>query len=145
MADKISPRLSAIVDALPIKAGMRILEIGCGPGVASREIVRRFSNTYVLGIDRSASAIQKARSNSQNEMRPGNLEYRVAAIEDFELEKADKPFDLAFAVRVGVLDGRHPEIEELAFLKIKKALVKNGRCFIDGGNPLKELTLSKTK
>ena len=145
MADKISPRLSEIVDALPIKEGMRVLEIGCGPGVASREIVRRYTNIYVLGIDRSASAIQKARSNSHNEMRTGNLEYRIAAIENFELEKADKLFDLAFAVRVGALDGRHPEIEELAFLKIKKALVKNGKCFIDGGNPLKELSLGKKK
>lgn len=143
MADKISSRLSAIVDALPIRNGMHILEIGCGPGVAAREIVRKYNNIYVLGIDRSAKAIQTAIANSQQEMKLGSLEFRTVSIEDFELKKGDPLFDIAFGIRVGALDGRHPEIEKQAFAKIKKALIKNGKCFIDGGNPLKELSLDK--
>lgn len=49
----LSPRLAAIVDALPLRRGMRVLEIGCGPGVAAREVARRLEDGHVLGIDRS--------------------------------------------------------------------------------------------
>jgi cyclopropane fatty-acyl-phospholipid synthase-like methyltransferase len=35
MAKGLSPRLTAIVNALPLKAGMRVLEIGCGPGATA--------------------------------------------------------------------------------------------------------------
>ena len=131
------------MDALPITEGMRILEIGCGPGVAAREIIRKYNNIYVLGIDRSVKAIHQAINNSREEMRSGKLEYRTVAIEDFALEKSDSLFDIVFGIRVGALDGRHPEIEKQAFAKIKKVLTKNGRCFIDGGNPLRELSVNK--
>lgn len=137
----ISKRLSDIVDALPLKKGMRVLEIGCGPGVAAREIVQRFDNIYVLGIDRSATAIRQANKSGREEIKQGMLEFRKAAIEIFELEDDDQKFDIAFAVRVGVLDGRHPEQEAQAILQITRALKKNGKLFIDGGNPLKEVTL----
>jgi cyclopropane fatty-acyl-phospholipid synthase-like methyltransferase len=139
MTEKISPRLLEIVNALPLKEGMRVLEIGCGPGVAAREIARRYTNIYVLAIDRSGKAIQQAISNSKKEIQSGKLEYRLISIEEFELQKGDALFDLAFGIRVGALDGRHPEIEEQAIHRIKKALTKKGKCFIDGGNPLKEI------
>ena len=48
---------------------------------------------------------------------------------------------MAVAVRVGAVDGRHPEIEEQALEKIAKALTPEGKMFIDGGNPLKEVLL----
>jgi cyclopropane fatty-acyl-phospholipid synthase-like methyltransferase len=50
---KISPRLAEVVNALPLHKGIRVLEIGCGPGAAAREIANRFEDIYVLAIDRS--------------------------------------------------------------------------------------------
>jgi SAM-dependent methyltransferase len=141
MAQKISKRLADIVEALPIKKDMRILEIGCGPGVAAREIASRLDKGYVLAIDRSEKAIRQAIEASQQEINSGRLAFRQVAIENFELINKEKPFDLAFAVRVGALDGRHPELEKKALIKIAKALAKNGKLFIDGGNPLKEISL----
>jgi cyclopropane fatty-acyl-phospholipid synthase-like methyltransferase len=44
MESKISKRLEEIVTALPLKEGIRILEIGCGTGVVAREIARRLRN-----------------------------------------------------------------------------------------------------
>lgn len=36
MANKLSQRLADIVDALPLKEVVRVLEIGCGLGAAAR-------------------------------------------------------------------------------------------------------------
>lgn len=141
MTQKISNRLSEIVDALPLKNGMRVLEVGCGTGVAAREIVKRFDNIYVLAIDRSDKAVKQAKNNSRNEIQNGNLDFLQSKIEEFELPRKSKPFDIAFAIRVGALDGRHPEIETEALNRISKALKKDGKLYIDGGNPLKEIKL----
>lgn len=141
--NKLSKRLTEIVNALPLYEGMRVLEIGCGPGVAAREVSRRIGNGYVLAIDRSAKAIEQAVAGSETEIRSGKLVFKQVAAESFELEKDQALFDIAFAVRVGALDGRHPEIEKQALIKIAQALKKNGKLFIDGGDPLKEIPLDE--
>ena len=143
MNNKLSKRLANVVNALPLKEGIRVLEIGCGPGAAAREISRRIGNGHILAIDRSPKAIQQAIAGSPAEISTGKLSYRQAAIEDFELDADEKPFDIAFAVRVGALDGRHPEIEKQSLIRIAKALTKTGRLFIDGGKPLKEISLDE--
>lgn len=141
---KISARLQAIISALPLKESMRILEVGCGTGAAAREIVRRLDHCFVLGIDRSAKAIEQSIRSSQPEILSGKLKFEQVAVEDFSCDKSDL-FDLAFAVRVGALDGRHPEIEEKALRKIAAVLKPGGICFIDRGNPLEEINLEKYK
>ncbi len=141
MALKISDRLSRIVEALPLKEGMRILEIGCGPGVAAKAIAGRFDKVYVLAIDRSEKAIRQAVKNAGEEIGKGKLAFRVARIEEFAQEESAGLFDLAFAVRVGALDGRHPEIEEASLRNIRRMLKPEGRLFIDGGDPLTEVRL----
>ena len=122
---------------------MRIFEIGCGTGVAAREIANRFDNIYILAIDRSPKAIEQAKKNCRAEIKNGKLKFVQAKIEEFELPETEGLFDIAFAVRVGALDGRHPEIEKEALKNITKALKKNGRLFIDGGDPLREFNLKK--
>jgi cyclopropane fatty-acyl-phospholipid synthase-like methyltransferase len=143
MTGSLSPRLAAIVDALPLRPGMRVLEIGCGPGAAAREIANRIGAGYVLGIDRSAKAIQQAKAASRAEIAAGRLGFRQALAEDFELAAGEPPFDLAFAVRVGALDGRYPEAGRLARARIAAALKPRGRLFIDGGDPLLEVKLRR--
>lgn len=143
MPTRLSPRLAAIVDALPLRPGMRVLEIGCGPGAAAREIARRVEDGHVLAIDRSATAVAQAKALSRVEIAAGVMSVRRAAIEDFELEPGEAPHDLALAVRVGSLDGRHPDASRVALLRIAKALTKKGRLFIDGGKPLEELRIRR--
>ncbi|WP_426341394.1 TfoX/Sxy family DNA transformation protein [Pseudoduganella sp. S-14] len=137
----ISRRLAEIVAALPLRTGMRVLEIGCGPGVAARAVLPRIGTGHVLAIDRSGNAIAKAVAASSQQLATGRLEFRLAAVEDFELSKGERRYDLAFAVRVGALDGRHPEQGRAALARIRKALMPGGRLFIDGGDPLKEIEL----
>ena len=141
MATHLSPRIAEIVNALPLRPGLRVLEIGCGPGAAARAVARRIANGQVLGIDRSATAIAQAIAGSKDEMASGCLRFRHVAAEDFELEVGERPYDIAFAVRVGALDGRHPVSGRVARERIRRALVKGGRLYIDGGDPLRELSL----
>lgn len=131
MPSPISPRIARFVAALPLRADMRILEIGCGPGVAARLIARGLTSGHILGIDRSRKAIALARAGSLQELQSGRLAFRLAAIEQFGLEPGENPFDLAFAMRVGALDGRHPELEALALMRIKAALKPDGLLVID--------------
>lgn len=145
MKSKLSKRLADIVNALPLKDGIRVLEIGCGPGAMAREISGRIGNGHVLAIDRSAKAIQQAMMGSKAEIETGRLSFRQAAIEEFDLQSGEKPLDIAIAVRVGALDGRHPESEKQALAKIAKALDKEGKLFIDGENSLKEIDLGAYK
>lgn len=141
MASKLSGRLQEIVDALPLKEGLRVLEIGCGSGAAAREIARRVPGGRVLGIDRSPKAIKQAIESSNAEIASGILSFRTVSIENFELQEGEEQFDVAFAVRVGALDGRHPEIEQLAIEKIRRALKRDAKMYIDGGAPLKLFSL----
>lgn len=141
--DNLSPRLASIVNALPLQSGLRILEIGCGTGVAARAIAGRIGDGHILAIDRSAKAIKQTTELSQDEISSGRMSVRQIAIEHFSLEDGEPPFDLAFAIRVGALDGRHPELEKQALARIAAALTSQGKLFIDGGNPLKEIPLDK--
>jgi cyclopropane fatty-acyl-phospholipid synthase-like methyltransferase len=140
---KLSPRLKAIVEALPLYPGVRVLEIGCGPGAAARAVANRIGDGYILAIDRSGTAVQQAIKSAQQEIASGRLDFRQVAVEAFELASGEQPYDIAFAVRVGALDGRHPEIEQVALARIAKALTKNGKLLIDGGNPLREIPLDR--
>lgn len=141
----LSPRLAAIIEALPLRPGLRVLEIGCGSGAAARAIISRIGNVHVLAIDRSAKAVQQAIAASQNEIASGQLCLRQVAAEDFVLEADEAPYDVAFAVRVGALDGRHPEAGRRARQRVAEALVPNGRLFIDGGDPLREISLAEER
>lgn len=139
---RLSPRLAAIVDALPLRAGMRVLEIGGAPGAAARAVAERIGGGHVLVIDRSAKGVALIRQNAAAEIASGLLSVRHVAAEDFELRPGEAPFDLAFAVRVGALDGRHPQAGVVARQRIAAALAPDARLFIDGGDPLREVDLT---
>ena len=140
--NRLSPRLAAVVEALPLRAGMRVLEIGGAPGAAAKAVAQRIAGGHILVIDRSAKGVALTRQNAAEEIASGLLSVRHVAAEDFELLPDEVPFDLAFAVRVGALDGRHPGAGALARQRIAAALTPYARLFIDGGNPLREVDLT---
>lgn len=137
MAD-LSPRLAAVLEALPLRPGLRVLEVGCGPGALARAIAKRVGpDGYVLGIDRSPLAISAAESVSDH----GSLDFRVGAVEQFRLRRGEAPFDLVVAIRVGALDGRHPELEGAAMTNLAAATVPGASVYLDRGEPLEAVPL----
>jgi SAM-dependent methyltransferase len=143
MPKGLSPRLAEIVDALPLTPRSRVLEIGCGPGAAARAVAARLDSGHILAIDRSARAVAQARAASAREIASGRMSVRQTAVEDFVREPGEEPFDIAFAVRVGALDGRHPQAQRRALERIAAALTPDGRLYIDGGRPLREVPLPR--
>lgn len=141
MAD-LSPRLAAVVDALPLRPGMRVLEVGGAPGAAARAVAQRIGDGHITVIDRSATGVAATERNASDEIEAGRLSVRHVAAEEFELAPGEEPFDLAFAVRVGALDGRHPKAGVRARQRIAAALAPGGVLLIDGGDPLREVDLS---
>lgn len=140
----MSPRLAAIVDALPLRPESRVLEIGCGPGAAAREVAARLTSGHILAIDRSPAAVAQARATAADVISSGRMSVRQVAVEDLTLAAGERPFDIVFAVRVGVLDGRHPKTTEIALRRIALASTANARLFVDGGDPVRELAIPRS-
>ncbi len=138
-----SPRLAGLVDALPIRPHLRVLEIGCGPGVAARLVAARLDTGHILATDRSATAIAQATAGSTAAISSGRMSVRRVAAEDFVLEPGEERFQLVFAFRVGGLDGRHPAVGERILQRLAAATTPDARLFIDGGDPLRELTIPR--
>jgi cyclopropane fatty-acyl-phospholipid synthase-like methyltransferase len=130
------------VDALPLQAHSRVLEIGCGPGAAARAVAARLVTGHILAIDRSARAIAQARANAAEEIASGRMSVREVAVEQFALQPDEARFDIVFAVRVGALDGRDPNAGKQALERIAAALARGGRLFVDGGRPLREIFIT---
>jgi cyclopropane fatty-acyl-phospholipid synthase-like methyltransferase len=144
MPASLSPRLAAIVNALPLQPHSRVLEIGCGPGSAARAIAARLTTGHVLAIDRSATAIAQAEAASVEEVASGRMTVRHVAAEEFVPQAHEEPYDVVFAVRVGALDGRYPQVGQRVLQRIAMATTADARLFIDGGDPLRELPIPRS-
>jgi len=142
VASAISARLLGVVDALPLRPGLRVLEIGGAPGAAAREVARRIAPSgHILVLDRSPAGIEHTRVNCAAEIDAGLLSTLCASVEDFALPDGVARFDLAFACRVGALDGRHPRLYDAALDNVRRALVTGGALYVDTGDPLREIRL----
>jgi ubiquinone/menaquinone biosynthesis C-methylase UbiE len=102
----VSERLRRIVDELGIRPDDRVLEIGCGHGVAATFVCERLDGGRLTAIDRSPKMIDAAARRNAAYVEAGTAEFLVAALEDADL--GDRRFDVVFAVRVGLFH-REPD------------------------------------
>jgi ubiquinone/menaquinone biosynthesis C-methylase UbiE len=70
------------IELLGVGPDHRILDIGCGPGLAVEEAARRAVRGQVVGVDRSELAVRGARTRNRRAIRQGRVEIRVAQGED---------------------------------------------------------------
>jgi len=141
-ASGLSPRLQRVVDALPLEPGMRVLEIGGAPGAAARKVAARVGpDGHVLVLDRSEAGIRRTQTNCREEVASGLLSTMCAAVENFEIEPGTPLFDLAFACRVGALDGRHPRLYASALAHISRAVIPGGMLYVDTESSLTPIAL----
>jgi ubiquinone/menaquinone biosynthesis C-methylase UbiE len=102
----MSDRLRAVVERLEVQPGDRVLEIGCGHGVAAGYVCERLAGGHLTAIDRSAKMVEAAASRNAHWVASGTADFAVATLE--ELDLGDSRFHKVFAVRVGLFH-REPE------------------------------------
>ena len=82
------------IGLLGLGPGDRLLEVGCGPGVAIAAAAGR--GAHVVGVDRSPVMIDQARHRNRQAVRHGQVELHAAPVE--RLPDLGAPFDAALAV-----------------------------------------------
>jgi ubiquinone/menaquinone biosynthesis C-methylase UbiE len=102
----MSERLRGIVDELGVEPGDRVLEIGCGHGVAATMICERLGGGRLTAVDRSPKMIAAAAKRNAGYVAEGRAEFLVAELE--ELDLGSLRFDKVLAVRVALFH-REPE------------------------------------
>lgn len=97
---KVPERIRWAVDLLDVKPGDQILEVGCGPGVAVSEVCRSLDRGRITAIDRSGTAIERARARNAPDVEAGRAALDQVPLGDFRGRRDQ--FDKAFAVNVNI-------------------------------------------
>ena len=78
-----------LLQSLPVSPGSKLIDIGCGTGIAASHLKRLFPQAAVCGLDISCKVIARARELD----RTGSIEFVVAT--ESELPFSDSVFDSA--------------------------------------------------
>jgi SAM-dependent methyltransferase len=80
-----------------LKAGMHVLDVGCGPGSITRGLAERVAPGRVVGVDLSRETLAAARQDAAARGL-GNLQYEEASV--YALPFPDASFDVVYAHQV---------------------------------------------
>ncbi|HEY6071304.1 MAG TPA: class I SAM-dependent methyltransferase [Chthoniobacterales bacterium] len=107
----------------PPISGLRVIELGCGPGFYSRKLAQRFPHIIVTGVDRSPSQVRSARERAAAENVRNCVFERVNAL---ALPSKEASFDVLIASRIFTVLPDH----QRAVAEMFRVLKPGGRCFI---------------
>lgn len=86
------------VDLLSLSPRDRVLEIGCGPGVALKACLEKLDDGVAVGIDHSDVMIAQAGRRNARAIRKKRLRLILGTIDD--LPPSEPPFDRIFSINV---------------------------------------------
>jgi trans-aconitate methyltransferase len=113
-------RLVWAVETLAVAPGDRVLEVGCGHGVAASLVCDRLDGGRLTAIDRSSAMIEAATRRNREHVEAGRAAFALAALERAELDS--QRFDKVFGVNVAALWRRADETLPV----VREALVPGG-------------------
>ncbi len=123
-AVKINERFEWATEVLDIQPGDRILEIGCGAGIAVRLIASRLKKGSITAIDQSAAMIRMATRRNREFSDAKKSIFLTGSFADTKLPYPE--YDKIFAFNVSVF-WKNP-VTELAI--IAAHLKKNGHFYL---------------
>jgi cyclopropane fatty-acyl-phospholipid synthase-like methyltransferase len=120
-----SKRIARAVECLDVQPGDRLLELGCGHGVAISLECERLDEGWIVGIDRWAKMAAAARERNRRHIAAGKASIQHAFLHEAAL--GTKRFDKIFGIHFPPLLRGHParEIEV-----VKRHLAPDGRLFV---------------
>src|SRR6266571_8465188 len=121
--DDTERMISALWQDQTPPAGIKVVELGCGPGFYSRQLAQRFPQITVIGVDRSKSQVRSARQRAAAQNVNNCVFERVNAL---ALPSEDASFDVLIASRIFTVLLDH----ERAVAEMFRVLKPGGRCFI---------------
>ncbi|MGH3877943.1 MAG: class I SAM-dependent methyltransferase [Actinophytocola sp.] len=134
----IPDRIRWAVDVVDPRADERLLEIGCGPGVAAALVCERLTTGRLTAVDRSPVAVERTRRRNAAHLGSGRLEVVQSELDTLAVDD----FDKAFSVDVNVF-WTTDAARELAVLH--GALRPGGRLYVlYGGGPTGEDRVTRT-
>ncbi len=98
MPAKVPKRISWAVALMDVGPADRVLEVGCGHGIAAALMCERLEGGSLVAIDRSAKMIAVAQARNARFVDAGTLSLQVTSLEDADF--ADASFDRVFAINV---------------------------------------------
>lgn len=96
--NNIAERFRWAVEKLDVAPSDRVLEIGCGPGVAVSLICETLSLGRIVAIDRSNTMVDQAVRRNRKHVDEGRAAFKAVALNDATFE--DERFDKVFAINV---------------------------------------------
>jgi cyclopropane fatty-acyl-phospholipid synthase-like methyltransferase len=124
-----SERLKWAIDALDPRPDDRILEIGCGHGVAVHLICARLTDGEITALDRSEKMIAIARKQNADAIAAGRARIERAEFPDVDL--GEGRFDKVFAVHVAPLWRKAPAM----LPAVRRLLAPDGTLHLLGHTP----------
>lgn len=122
----MSERLRTIVEAMGIRPGDLVLEIGCGHGLAATLICEKLTTGRLVAIDRSKKMIDAAIRRNRKYVEAASAEFHLADVLNFD--PGPRRFDKILAVRVGLF--HRDAAAAKARSHIQKWLKRGGKMFL---------------
>ena len=109
-----------------LKSGMKVLDVGCGPGTITLGVAEAVNPGTVVGIDPRSDFVDMGRKRGALSKHPGNISFQVG--DSHRLDFPDETFDVVYSNTV-----IHFFLDPVLALKEQKRVTKKGGWVIASG------------